>query len=247
MPHSVVPPLAGPTAPVSWVKGACVRTAIVDDARRFRVKRAMDLVGATLMLLTLLPLLLVIAALIKIDSPGPIIFVQERAGTRRRRHRGQTSWEPVTFRFFKFRSMVNNANETLHQEFIQQFTEGRVDTTRTVKLTNDPRITRMGRVLRRTSLDELPQIFNVLIGDMSLVGPRPVPLYEAAAYQDWHRERLATLPGLTGLWQVKGRGRTSFTEMIELDIEYVRNQSLVLDLQLLIATIPAIVSGRGAE
>ena len=102
-------------------------------------------------------------------------------------------------------------------------------------------------MLRRTSLDELPQLLNVLKGEMSLVGPRPVPPYEAAAYQEWHRERLAALPGITGLWQVKGRGTVTFTEMVRLDIEYVRRQSLWLDIKLLLATIPAVMSGRGAE
>jgi lipopolysaccharide/colanic/teichoic acid biosynthesis glycosyltransferase len=121
-----------------------------------------------------------------------------------------------------------------------------LDTSVTVKLTDDPRITRVGRFLRRTSLDELPQLLNVLKGEMSLVGPRPVPPYEAAAYQDWHRERLAGLPGITGLWQVKGRGLVSFTEMVRMDIEYLRSQSTWLDFKIMLATIPAVLFGRGA-
>ena len=125
--------------------------------------------------------------------------------------------------------------------------EARFDTTQGAKLTDDPRVTRIGRILRRTSLDELPQLFNVLKGEMSLVGPRPVPLYEAAAYVDWHLERLAALPGITGLWQVRGRGRVSFAEMVRMDIAYVRNQSPLLDITLLLSTIPAVMSGRGAE
>jgi lipopolysaccharide/colanic/teichoic acid biosynthesis glycosyltransferase len=143
--------------------------------------------------------------------------------------------------------MTQNADQSLHQTHIQAYVEERLDTTRIVKLTDDPRVTRVGRILRRTSLDELPQLLNVLKGDMSLVGPRPVPIYEAAAYADWHRERLAALPGITGLWQVDGRGRVSFTEMVRMDIAYVRNQSLLLDIKLLLSTIPAVLSGRGAE
>jgi lipopolysaccharide/colanic/teichoic acid biosynthesis glycosyltransferase len=207
----------------------------------------MDLALAPLMLLALLPLLSCIALLIKLDSTGPILFIQERVGARRRCDRGHAVWEPVTFRCYKFRSMTQNADQSLHQTHIQAFVEERLDTTRIVKLTDDPRVTRVGRILRRTSLDELPQLLNVLKGDMSLVGPRPVPIYEAAAYADWHRERLAALPGITGLWQVDGRGRVSFTEMVRMDIAYVRNQSLLLDIKLLLSTIPAVLSGRGAE
>jgi lipopolysaccharide/colanic/teichoic acid biosynthesis glycosyltransferase len=207
----------------------------------------MDLVLTPLMLLALLPLLSCIAVLIKLDSPGPILFVQERVGSRRRCSNGRIVWEPVRFQCYKFRSMVHKADESLHQAHIQAFVEEQLDATKTVKLTDDPRITRVGRLLRRTSLDELPQLFNVLKGEMSLVGPRPVPIYEAAAYADWHRERLTAMPGITGLWQVKGRGRVSFTEMVRMDIAYARNQSPWLDIKLLLSTIPAVLSGRGAE
>jgi lipopolysaccharide/colanic/teichoic acid biosynthesis glycosyltransferase len=232
---------------VSRIQGAYVRSAVGDGVTCFYLKRAMDCVLTAVMLLMLLPLLAVVAILIRLDSPGPAIFVQERVGSRRRLHRGQVVWEQMNFRCYKFRSMVRNADQALHQAYIREFTEERLDTGQTVKLIEDPRITRVGRLLRKTSLDELPQLFNVLKGEMSLVGPRPVPLYEAAAYQDWHRERLAALPGITGLWQVEGRGRTSFSEMVQLDIEYVRNQSLLLDIKLLLFTIPAVLTGRGAE
>ena len=114
------------------------------------------------------------------------------------------------------------------------------------RLIDDPRVTRIGRILRRTSLDELPQLFNVIRGEMSLVGPRPVPLYEVAAYQPWQRERLAALPGITGLWQVRGRCELSFEDMVRLDVEYIRNQSIWLDFKILSLTIPAVLSGRGA-
>jgi lipopolysaccharide/colanic/teichoic acid biosynthesis glycosyltransferase len=115
------------------------------------------------------------------------------------------------------------------------------------KLSNDPRVTRVGHILRKTSLDELPQLVNVLKGEMSLVGPRPLPTYEVAEYQAWHRERLAALPGITGLWQVQGRCEVTFEEQVQMDIEYVRNQSLWQDIKILLSTIPAVVSGRGAE
>jgi lipopolysaccharide/colanic/teichoic acid biosynthesis glycosyltransferase len=206
----------------------------------------MDVLLALLLLVALLPLLVLIAVLIKLESRGPVIFVQERVGARRRSHLGGTVWEVVNFPFYKFRSMVRDASQSLHEAHIQAFVEERLDTTRTVKLTADPRVTRVGRFLRRTSLDELPQLVNVIKGEMSMVGPRPVPVYEAAAYLDWHRERLAALPGITGWWQVKGRGLVSFTDMVRMDIEYVRNQSPWLDIKILLATIPAVLSGRGA-
>jgi len=247
MQQSAAGQLRIPAPGVPWIEGAYVRSAAMDHAARSFLKRAMDLVLTTLILLFLLPLLGGIAVLIKLDSPGPIIFVQERVGTRRRFYKGQAVWEQRNFRFYKFRSMAQNADESLHQAYIQEFVEERLDTTRVVKLTDDPRVTRVGSILRRTSLDELPQLFNVLRGQMSLVGPRPVPLYEAAAWEDWHRERLAALPGITGLWQVQGRGRVTFTEMVRMDIEYVRNQSLSMDIRLLLSTIPAVLSGRGAE
>lgn len=211
----------------------------------------MDVVLATLLFIFLSPLMLLIAILIKLDTSGPIIFVQERVGARRRSEDGRTIWEIRNFPFYKFRSMVQNADPSIHQAFIKAFVEGRVETLDTAgakfKLTNDPRVTRIGQILRKTSLDELPQLVNVLKGEMSLVGPRPVPTYEVAEYQAWHSERLATLPGLTGLWQVQGRCEVPFEEQIRMDIKYVRNQSLWLDIKILFLTIPAVLSGRGAE
>jgi lipopolysaccharide/colanic/teichoic acid biosynthesis glycosyltransferase len=148
--------------------------------------------------------------------------------------------------------MLHKADESVHQAYIRAFVAGSLgkpDESQTpYKLTGDPRVTRVGRILRKTSLDELPQCFNVLRGEMSLVGPRPVPVYEVAEYREaWHHERLATLPGITGLWQVKGRCQVAFEDMIRLDLEYVRNQSLWLDLKIMFLTIPAALSGQGAE
>ena len=146
--------------------------------------------------------------------------------------------------------MVANASPEAHQAYIREFVEGRARPSSEngiFKLTNDPQVTRLGRVLRRFSLDELPQLFNVLKGDMSLVGPRPVPPYEVMYYQNQHYKRLAARPGITGLWQVTGRCRVSFEEMIRMDLDYIQRASLSLDLKILLLTIPAVLSMRGAE
>ena len=217
----------------------------------FRGKRLLDLVLGTGMLLLLLPLMGVIAVAIKLDSPGPVLFVQERVGSRRVRQDGRRRWHIQAFRFYKFRSMVHDADPFVHQAHIRAFVQGRLSGDLVghtqFKLVNDPRITRVGRILRRTSLDELPQLLNVLKGEMSLVGPRPVPAYEVAEYQPSHHRRLEAVPGITGLWQVKGRCQVPFEEMIRMDVEYVESQSLWLDMKILAATIPAVLSGRGAE
>lgn len=218
----------------------------------FACKRLMDVVIVTFSLVPLLPLFLLIALLVKLDSRGPVFFHQERVGARRRSKNGQTVWEVHNFRIYKFRTMVKDADDSLHRAYIKEFVEGKVEasthTSAKYKLANDPRITRAGHFLRKTSLDELPQLINVLRGEMSLVGPRPVPEYEVAEYPEaWHHGRLATLPGMTGLWQVQGRGEVPFEEMIRLDLEYVHRQSIWLDMRILFWTIPAVFSGRGAE
>jgi lipopolysaccharide/colanic/teichoic acid biosynthesis glycosyltransferase len=204
-----------------------------------------------LLLLLLLPLILVIIVLIKLDSPGPAIFTQERVGAKRKWMGRQTIWVVKNFTIYKFRSMVQNADSSVHEAYIKEFVEGRAQATPETggnfKLTHDTRVTRIGSFLRKFSLDELPQLLNVLKGDMSLVGPRPVPPYEVAGYRDQHFNRLAALPGITGYWQVKGRCRVSFEEMIRMDIEYIRNASVLLDLKILVLTIPAVLSRRGAE
>lgn len=213
-------------------------------------KRTLDVALSSLLLLLLSPLWLVIAIAIRLDTPGPVIFRQPRAGARPVRVGRRLRWETTTFEVLKFRTMYANADQTLHGELVRAYARGAKgagpDPEAPYKLTNDPRITRVGKVLRRLSLDELPQLVNVLRGEMSLVGPRPLPLYEVAEYQPWHYERLCALPGITGLWQVEGRGRTSFDEATLLDIEYVRGWSLGLDLKLLLRTLPAVLSRKGA-
>jgi exopolysaccharide biosynthesis polyprenyl glycosylphosphotransferase len=216
----------------------------LESSRRFSMvlKRAIDLVLGSSMLLLALPLFGVIALAIKVTSRGPVFFRQQRVGQHGR-----------TFMFVKFRSMRVDGDERLHVQWFEKFMNGKAEMhttgngTGSFKLTNDPRVTRVGRILRRTSLDELPQLLNVLKGDMSLVGPRPPIPYEVEAYQPWHRMRvLQVKPGITGLWQVSGRSRVTFDEMVRLDIRYARTWSLWLDLKILLKTPRAVLMGEGA-
>ncbi len=199
------------------------------------IKRIIDCCLSLANILLLAPILLVISVAIKLDSWGPVIFGQQRVGLAGR-----------VFQFYKFRSMYYGADQTAHQNHIRAFTGDRRNEEQSAKMKDDPRITPVGRILRRTSLDELPQLFNVLLGHMSLVGPRPLPVYEVELHNLWHTERLSVLPGITGLWQVEGRSRVSYDEQIRLDIRYIRNYSLRLDLKILLKTIPAVLSEKGA-
>jgi exopolysaccharide biosynthesis polyprenyl glycosylphosphotransferase len=194
------------------------------------LKRVLDVVLAAAGLLAMLPVWLVIAVAIKLDSPGPVIFVQDRVGQYGHR-----------FRFYKFRSMHSDAEARLAEVLAGNETDGPV-----FKIRNDPRITRVGAFLRRTSLDELPQLINILKGDMSLVGPRPPLPREVEQYRPSDRIRLSVKPGLTCLWQISGRSNISFDQWMELDREYVRNLSLGLDLSILLRTVGAVLSMRGA-
>ena len=195
------------------------------------LKRTFDLIVAALAITLLFPLWLVIALLIKLDSKGSVFYTQERVGMDGR-----------LFLLYKFRTMKADADSELHREYQRAFIAGRAEanlgneTKPTYKLLADPRITRIGKVLRRTSLDEVPQLLNVLSGDMSLVGPRPPIPYEVEAYELWHRKRLDMKPGLTGLWQVSGRNRLPFEEMVRLDLFYIENWSLLLDLKIILRT-----------
>ena len=206
------------------------------------VKRAADIVGSITLLAVLSPLLLLIAAAIKVRSYGPVLFKQVRIGQGGR-----------SFTMFKFRSMRMNADHGIHQAYVADFindttkTDGS-KTTQVFKIRDDPRVTRLGRLLRRLSLDELPQLWNVVRGDMSLVGPRPPIEYEVAQYKSWHLRRvLESKPGITGLWQVKGRSRTTFDEMVRLDLRYARTRSLWTDLKILLATPRAVITRTGAH
>jgi len=209
----------------------------------FFVKRALDVTIALTALLCLAPLLLLIAILIKLDSRGPVLFAQERVGYDPKTH------APRNFMFYKFRSMQHRADTEVHRAHVTNLIKNRVTLAagqQTLKLVNDRRITRVGRVLRDGSLDELPQLLNVLKGDMSLIGPRPGLPYEVELYEEWHKRRLEALPGITGWWQVKGRSRVSFDEMVCMDIEYIEKQSVLLDLEILLLTPWAVISGKGA-
>ncbi len=215
----------------------------------FRCKRLLDTFISVSALLFIWPLMLVIAIAIRLDSPGPALFVQKRVGARRHMKDGKEVWEICTFLIYKFRTMARDADQSLHQAHIRAFASGELSVegdNDNFKLVDDMRITRIGKVLRATSLDELPQIFNVIRGDMSLVGPRPVPEYEVAEYKGWHFERLHALPGITGYWQVFGRSKVTFDEMAQMDIEYVRHHSIWRDIKLLLLTVPAVFSRDGA-
>ena len=206
------------------------------------VKRTIDIIGSACALLVLSPLLLVIAAAIKLTSKGPILFKQQRIGQY-----------GVGFTFLKFRSMHFQSDVKIHRDFVQQLIAAKEkqqspgDSNGVYKIKNDPRVTRIGKFLRKTSLDELPQFFNVLRGDMSLVGPRPPISYEVEAYDIWHRRRFLEIkPGITGLWQVEGRSSVRFDEMVRLDLRYAKTWSPWLDIKILWRTPKAVFRGTGA-
>lgn len=203
------------------------------------IKRAMDIVGSLVMLILCAPLFVIIAVAIKFFSEGPVLFKQKRVGQYGR-----------CFTFLKFRSMQTDNDTQTHKEYVKKLIAGEavhiVDNTGecVYKLSNDQRITKIGKLLRKTSLDELPQFVNVLIGDMSLVGPRPPIPYEVAAYQTWHRRRILEVkPGITGLWQVMGRSRVKFDDMVRLDLRYATSWSPWLDVKILMCTPAAVIKG----
>jgi lipopolysaccharide/colanic/teichoic acid biosynthesis glycosyltransferase len=197
-------------------------------------KRAFDATVSLVSLIVLLPLLVVLAVIIKCDSRGPVIFTQERLG------KGMGP-----FRMYKFRSMRLDAGDSLHREAVKRTAESRRREIGTFKSLDDPRVTRFGRFLRAWNLDELPNLINVLRGDMSIVGPRPALDYELPYYKDWYDKRFDVRPGLTGLWQVKRADAEDFDEMIRMDVDYVEQMSLWLDVKLIALTIPSIIRERG--
>jgi lipopolysaccharide/colanic/teichoic acid biosynthesis glycosyltransferase len=201
-------------------------------------KRTVDISLSSLALFMCLPLFFLIAAAVKLSSKGPVFFRQERIGQFGKR-----------FTFLKFRSMQFSSPSTIHEQYVRKLISGDVamPDNAVFKIQNDPRVTPVGRFLRKTSLDELPQFWNVLIGEMSLVGPRPPLPYEVEAYDFWHRRRvLEAKPGITGLWQVNGRSRTCFDDMVRLDLRYTRSSSAWLDMKILLQTPRAVVGGDGA-
>jgi exopolysaccharide biosynthesis polyprenyl glycosylphosphotransferase len=207
------------------------------------LKRGMDILGAIAGIILFSPIMLATAIAIKTTSSGPIIFKQSRFGKKGAR-----------FQFYKFRSMYWNIDDQIHREYITNLIKGDLEKINQgdkeaplFKMASDPRVTRVGRIIRKTSIDELPQFFNVLKGEMSLVGPRPPLSYEVEKYEPWHLRRILEVkPGVTGLWQVSGRSRTSFEEMVRLDIRYAQNWSLWLDLRIILKTMKVVFSSKGA-
>lgn len=205
------------------------------------LKRIFDIIFSTLSLLILSPLFLMLSVLIKIDSKGPVLFIQERLGK-----------DAKPFLLYKFRSMKINNDNTIHKNYLNNLIRKgkhyKDDKNKLIyKISNDPRVTKFGLFLRKTSLDELPQLINVIKNDMSLVGPRPCLDYEYKIYDEWHKRRLNVLPGLTGIWQVKGRSAVNFDDMVAMDLYYVENWSFWMDLKIIFQTIPKVLFARGAH
>jgi lipopolysaccharide/colanic/teichoic acid biosynthesis glycosyltransferase len=217
-------PLPGVDEPVVGI-GRIGRTA----------KRLFDITASLAALIVLSPLLLLIALLVKLDSRGPVLFTQERLGR-----------DMKTFTMYKFRSMTTGASDKFHREAVKRTAESNRREVGTFKSLDDPRVTRVGRFIRAWNLDELPNLLNILRGDMSVVGPRPALDYELPYYKDWYFARFAVRPGLTGLWQVKRADAEDFDEMIRMDVQYVADMSFWLDLKLIALTIPSIIRERGA-
>jgi len=206
----------------------------------FFIKCAFDMTATFIAFVLLWPIMFLIALLIKLDSPGPALFVQKRIGKWNR-----------PFNIYKFRTMAHNLDDSAHRKFMQSFVRGEFgkgnDGKTIYKPFNDSQVTRVGRILRKTSLDELPQLLNVLRGEMSLVGPRPNVPYEVEAYKEWHKERLSVLPGITGLAQVNGRSSLDFDQIARYDIEYARRMNLRMDIKVLLSTVTSVFKCKGAS
>ncbi|MCB8943135.1 MAG: sugar transferase [Ardenticatenaceae bacterium] len=208
------------------------------NGRRRHIKQAFDILAASLGMFFIWPILLIVSVLIKLESDGPVFYKQERVGENGR-----------PFTMYKFRSMKVNNDDKIHREHVTRLIAENTtlkNGENSLKMKHDPRVTRIGRFIRKTSVDELPQLFNVLRGEMSLVGPRPPLPYEVEVYKEWHMQRLEALPGITGSWQVDGRNQVSFDEMVRMDIAYIERQSFWLDLWLILKTPLALFSAKGA-
>jgi lipopolysaccharide/colanic/teichoic acid biosynthesis glycosyltransferase len=238
----------------SLVKNGCVQADSfffdlydsMDGASWFqsKLKIGIDIVGSVICILALMPVMLITALVIKVTSPGPVIFKQLRLGKH-----------GIPFTFYKFRSMYVNMDDQIHREYTQNLISGQQkeinhgsEENPLYKIKSDPRITRIGKFIRKTSIDELPQFFNVLKGEMSLVGPRPALSYEVEKYKPWHLRRILEVkPGITGLWQVQGRSVVGWDDSVRLDIQYIKERSLIFDLKILLRTVKVVLSCKGAE
>ncbi|MBC8181343.1 exopolysaccharide biosynthesis polyprenyl glycosylphosphotransferase [candidate division KSB1 bacterium] len=206
------------------------------------IKRALDFLLSLCVLIMISPILFITGLIIKLTSPGPILFTQTRVGYKGRK-----------FKFLKFRSMRVDSDNSIHKDYMEKLIRGETDKINNgsendpqFKIKDDPRITSIGKLIRKTSIDELPQLWNVLVGDLSLVGPRPPIPYEVKVYDNWHYRRVLDVkPGVTGLWQVSGRNKTTFNDMVRLDIQYLENWSLLLDFKILFKTVRAVFHAEG--
>lgn len=243
---------------LEWVRKYdpnALRIVSKDRSVYYITKRMIDVVIALFLLILLSPLMALTGLLIYLYSPGPLFFIQERVGAKRMKYGEYFYWKRVNFNCYKFRTMKVNADPSIHKAYIKaliendeaQMTALQGAPTQPRKLVNDSRIIRPGKLLRKLSLDELPQFWNVLRGDMSLVGPRPSIPYEVEMYKPRHLKRLEVQPGITGLQQVTARNTTDFDKQVQFDIEYINNQSLWLDLKIILKTPLAVISTTGAH
>ncbi len=243
-PDALFDSVASGQAPVDAAALVDERSSASRPAAEDSLKRLLDVVLSLFFIVAFAPIMAVAAIAIAATSRGPVIFRQARLG------KGGTPFD-----FYKFRSMRVSNDDSIHRAFVSELIQGRhADINQQsaseplFKIKHDPRVTRVGRFIRSTSIDELPQLFNVLKGDMSLVGPRPPLAYEAAQYQSWHLRRILEIrPGITGLWQVEGRSRVSFDDMVRMDLRYIRDRSLALDLKLLVRTVGVVLARQGAK
>lgn len=244
---------ATPDTDSTWVESAWFETTASATGYHL-TKRALDILISAVALMLLAPVMIIVAVAIRLDSPGSVFFRQERFGGHLSVRDGVPGWQVAPFVFYKFRTMTENADDGIHREYMRAYIAGDEEAMAgndaraedSYKLVGDARITRVGHLLRKTSIDELPQLWNVLRGDMSLVGPRPSLRYEVENYRSDQLERLACLAGITGLWQVSGRSSIGFQDMVDLDIGYVRRRSLRTDFEILARTVPVVLSRRGA-
>ena len=243
-----------PTTDIPLTREAC---GVNVEKRKsyYFVKELLGGILSALILIIAFPIFLVVAILIKLDSPGPVIFSQTRVGALRRKTEKGLCWVREDFQFYKFRTMYHNNDPAIHKAYVQalianderKMEEIQQGKTTVRKLVNDPRITKVGKFLRKFSLDELPQFINVVRGEMSIVGPRPAIPYEVDVYQPWQLGRLQAKPGITGLQQVSARCLISFDEQIKYDLEYIENQSFIEDVIIIIKTPLTIIKARGAH